>query len=80
MKGYTFFLAAAFLLTPAGAALAQNNLQTAKQSTGPYTAPKSVQISPPPLPRIIPLPRSRPSTGTVSGAVQQSTVNTSKSA
>jgi hypothetical protein len=81
MKGYTFLLTAAFLLTTAGAALAQNNLQSAKQSTGPYTRPsKSLQITPPPSPQIIPLPRPRPSTGTVSGAVQQSTVNTGKSA
>jgi len=56
MKGYTFFLAAAFLLTTTGAALAQNNLQSTTQRV-----------------------EATPSTGTVSGAVQQSTVNTGKS-
>jgi len=104
MKGYTFFLGAAFLLTTTGAALAQNNLQSAKQRvgaitnagtvqantstpgghTGPYTGPskypiRTLQITPPPSPQIIPLPQPRPSTVTVSGAVQQPTVNTGKS-
>ena len=81
MKGYTFFLGAAFLLTTTGAALAQNNLQSAKQRVEAITNAGTVQAgtsTPGPSPQIISLPRPRPSTGTVSGAVQQSTVNTGK--
>ena len=82
MKGYTFFLGEAFLLTTTGAALAQNNLQSAKQRVEAITNAGTVQAStstPGPSPQIIPLPRPRPSTVTVSGAVQQSTVNTGRS-
>jgi hypothetical protein len=70
MKGYTFFLGA------------QNNLQSAKQRVEAITNAGTVQActsTPGPSAQIIPLPRPRPSTVTVSGAVQQSTVNTGKS-
>ena len=66
MKGYTFFLGAAFLLTTTGAALAQNNLQSAKQGVEAITNAGTVQAStstPGPSPQIIPLPRPRPGRG-----------------
>jgi hypothetical protein len=105
MKGYTFFLAAAFLLTTTGAALAQNNLQSAKQRVeaitnarhraGQYEHTGRVHW---PVYRPFQISHSHvannsaaftaklfrcldhgPSTRTVSGAVEQSTVNASKS-